>query len=40
MSRGMSKIILGQKESTCLDFSKAGEGGLGLGYSLIRDYCN
>ena len=39
-NRGITKLILGQKDSECLDFSKAGELGYSKAYNLIRKYCN
>ena len=38
--RGNAKIMLGQKDSGCLDLSKAGELGFGQAYDLIKKYCN
>jgi hypothetical protein len=38
--RGLSKIILGQKDSGCLDLSKAGELGYDRAYEAIEKYCN
>jgi len=37
--RGIAKIALGQKESGCLDLSKAGEMGYMKVYDLIKQYC-
>ena len=39
-SRGAVKLILKQKDSGCLDLSKAGELGNQEAYKLIRSYCN
>lgn len=39
-SRGKIKILLGKKESACLDLSKAGELGMAEAYELIKKYCN
>ena len=39
-NRGSSKFLLNQKESACLDWSKAGELGDGSAYDLIKKYCN
>ena len=39
-SRGLAKIGLGQKESGCLDLSKAGELGYSKAYESIKKYCN
>lgn len=38
--RGLAKLKVGQKESGCLDFSKAGEFGLAVAYESIKDLCN
>lgn len=38
--RGLFKISLGQKDSACLDFSRAGELGVESAYELIKDNCN
>ncbi|MBF6654001.1 hypothetical protein C3B47_14175 [Flavobacterium columnare] len=38
--RGVCKFNLGQKESACLDFSKAGELGYEEAYMYIKKYCN
>ena len=40
MSRGKIKIYIGQKESGCLDFSKAGELGAEDAYDYINENCN
>lgn len=40
MLRGMIKIKLGQKESGCLDFSRAGELGNAEAYKEIKLNCN
>ena len=37
--RGIAEILLGQKDSGCLDLSKAGELGLVDSYALIKKYC-
>jgi tetratricopeptide (TPR) repeat protein len=38
--RGIAKIELNQKESGCLDLSKAGELGQMEAYEAIKEYCN
>lgn len=38
--RGDAKIKLGQKNSGCLDLSKAGELGVSSAYELIKENCN
>jgi len=38
-ARGLSKIKLGQKDSGCLDLSKAGELGAIQAYDTIEQYC-
>jgi len=38
--RGVAKIVLGQKDSGCLDLSKAGELGFEKAYQYIKEYCN
>ena len=38
--RGLSKLVLGQKDSGCLDLSKAGELGYGQAYEVIKEHCN
>jgi hypothetical protein len=38
-NRGLAKIKLGQKDSGCLDPSKAGELGLSQAYDSIKQYC-
>ena len=38
-TRGLAKISLGQKESDCLDLSKAGELGDMDAYDLIKKFC-
>ncbi|MDA9332749.1 tetratricopeptide repeat protein, partial [Saprospiraceae bacterium] len=40
LNRGRSKLMLGQKDSGCLDLSKAGELGYGKAYEVIKEYCN
>jgi tetratricopeptide (TPR) repeat protein len=37
--RGMAKIILDQKDSGCLDLSKAGELGYAEAYEIIKKFC-
>lgn len=37
---GLAKLMIGLKESGCLDLSRAGELGDGRAYELIRKYCN
>ncbi len=38
--RGLTKIkLVGQKDSGCLDLSKAGELGIMGAYDAIKDYC-
>ena len=39
-NRGLAKIQLGQKDSGCLDLSKAGELGYVEAYEAIKQYCN
>ncbi len=39
-NRGLAKIGLGQKDSGCLDLSKAGEMGYADAYEFINEYCN
>ena len=39
-NRGLAKILMGQKDSGCLDLSKAGELGNTEAYETIRQYCN
>lgn len=39
-NRGLAKIELGQKDSGCLDMSKAGELGYAEAYTYIKKYCN
>ncbi|MDA2919073.1 tetratricopeptide repeat protein [Desulfobacterota bacterium AH_259_B03_O07] len=38
--RGLTKLYLGQKDSGCLDLSKAGELGYFKAYDFIKQYCN
>lgn len=38
--RGLARIELGQKDSGCLDLSKAGELGYGNAYDKIKELCN
>ena len=40
INRGLAKLGLGQKDSGCLDFSKAGELGYSEAYQSIKEYCN
>ena len=40
LERGRAKLELGQKDSGCLDLSKAGELGNGFAYLLIKIHCN
>jgi hypothetical protein len=40
MYRGIAKSVLKQKQSACLDFSKAGELGLQAAYEFIKSNCN
>ena len=37
--RGLAKILLGQKDSGCLDLSKAGELGYMDAYDVIKKHC-
>jgi len=37
--RGLAKIFLGQKDSGCLDLSKAGELGYSDTYEVIKELC-
>ncbi len=37
---GVAKLGLGQKDSGCLDLSKAGELGFDKAYESIKKYCN
>ena len=39
-NRGFAKIALGQKDSGCLDLSKAGELGYAEAHETIKKYCN
>lgn len=39
LTRGLAKIKLGQKDSGCLDLSKAGELGLTEAYGVIKKFC-
>ncbi len=39
-NRGLAKIELDQKDSGCLDLSKAGELGFDKAYEAIKEYCN
>ena len=39
-NRGLAKISLGQKDSGCLDLSKAGEMGYSEAYDYIKEFCN
>jgi len=38
-NRGQCKILLGQKDSACVDFSKAGVLGYTEAYEAISEYC-
>jgi len=38
-NRGLIKLIKGDKQSGCVDISKAGELGLNQAYSLIQKFC-
>ncbi len=38
--RGLMKIRIGQKDSACLDFSRAGELGIESAYKHIKNNCN
>lgn len=38
--RGILKHILGEKDSGCLDFSKASELGYEAAYDAIKELCN
>jgi len=40
LNRGLIKIGLEQKNSGCLDLSKAGELGYAKAYESIKYYCN
>lgn len=39
-TRGLAKLKIGQKDSGCLDFSKAGELGMVEAYDTIKELCN
>jgi len=39
-NRGLTKILLGQKDNGCLDLSKAGELGHAKAYEAIKEHCN
>ena len=39
-NRGATKLKLKEKESACLDFSKAGELGDAEAYEAIKNFCN
>lgn len=39
-NRGISKLLLRQKDNGCLDLSKAGELGVSDAYDSIRKFCN
>jgi tetratricopeptide (TPR) repeat protein len=39
-NRGISKLILGQKDEGCVDLSKAGELGYYEAYDMIKKFCN
>ena len=38
--RGLVKILTGEKNSGCIDLSKAGELGDEKAYDSIREFCN
>jgi len=38
--RGLAKLGLGQKDSGCLDLSKARELGVDEAYKIIKEHCN
>jgi tetratricopeptide (TPR) repeat protein len=38
-NRGIAKSDLGDKDGSCLDWSKAGELGLSQAYDAIKDLC-
>jgi tetratricopeptide (TPR) repeat protein len=38
--RGVCKLVIGDKNGACLDWSKSGELGYAKAYESIRDYCN
>jgi hypothetical protein len=38
-NRAFAKFLLGQKESGCMDLSKAGELGHGEAYEAIKKFC-
>ena len=38
--RGACKLILNDKESACLDLSKAGELGYRYAYEIMKKNCN
>ena len=40
LNRGLARLNLDQKESGCLDLSKAGELGHEEAYKFIKEYCN
>lgn len=40
VSRGLSKLRLGDKNEACIDFSEAGELGSEEAYEMIKKYCN
>ena len=40
LNRGNAKLLLNQKDSACLDFSKAGELGNESAYESIKENCN
>ncbi len=39
-NRGVGKLGLGQKDSGCLDLSKASKLGCSKAYEAIKKYCN
>ena len=38
-NRGLAKYKLGDKDGSCLDWSKAGELGLSQAYDAIKEFC-
>lgn len=38
-SRGLAKLLMGQKDSGCIDLSKAGELGYDKAYDAIKEDC-
>ena len=39
-NRGLTYIFIKEKETGCLDLSKAGELGIQKAYAVIKKYCN